>query len=947
MPNGAYDPMDSTLPAGPDLTRAALVERVRAAGPTLVALAAPAGFGKSSLARRLAAGSAHGAVCDLAGAGTELAVASRLLIALAAEDPTRAEVLAHAEAGLGDDLVSPAERVAVALAAWRAPVPPAWFVLDDLDDAPPELVARLLAERPEQRTVVLCSREPPRLHLSRFAAPHRIVTLRATDLAFGVDEIAEALAGSGADPPLVERVARASAGWPMAVLLLARFAREGRIDALLDRLDDLAYGELHEYLVDQVLASAPPAAIDGLLLCAALANTTEAELQLALGDREASAQFVAYARGSPFVTVGGDGAFAVHPLASSALRAAHAGRLDALLLRLADALRERGKRERAAEAQLARGDRVAAAELLAAVVDLPDGAPSFAYARVLNALEPAQLRAPRLWSTTALLRAFSADGPALLVEADRVCVRGAREAPPATRLALHALRALLATWLGESGAALALVDDLRASSDAAPALAGWLLALRAALTARLGQLGDAERQLESAWTATSGSHVIAGTALLAAATEIARPRGARADERDRLARALERLRAAQLDNLVALGEAEATFGAWLAGEDELAAHHARQLDEAVERDGVRAFAFFAARARGRDAEPAAGDDARWVARGWLLAAAQAPDAATALRCAMRARELALADGAPFPQLLAALALCTLDAEQRQQFAADVALLARRIDAPALHAALARVEDGFLAPFAARYQHPSAAAAAPALAIEIVSGRVLRGGTPLALPEREHALLVALAVRRDAVQRGRLTDALWPDLEEGAARNAFHVCLHRLKARLGDERAIARSDDGYRLGDEVAVDLWEIDRAVAALRANQRLDDAHAARLRALYDRLRASRPPRVEAWDWFEPVERRLRELRCEIAQLLAQRALDAGNPQEALALCHDMIAYDPCDEPTREIAIRAYLASGDRAAALRHYRQYRDVLMSELQCEPSPALAKLVGATT
>jgi DNA-binding SARP family transcriptional activator len=38
-------------------------------------------------------------------------------------------------------------------------------------------------------------------------------------------------------------------------------------------------------------------------------------------------------------------------------------------------------------------------------------------------------------------------------------------------------------------------------------------------------------------------------------------------------------------------------------------------------------------------------------------------------------------------------------------------------------------------------------------------------------------------------------------------------------------------------------------------------------------------------------------------------------------------------------------LAAGDRAAALRHFRQYRDVLQAELQCEPSQSLAKLVGA--
>jgi DNA-binding SARP family transcriptional activator len=36
-------------------------------------------------------------------------------------------------------------------------------------------------------------------------------------------------------------------------------------------------------------------------------------------------------------------------------------------------------------------------------------------------------------------------------------------------------------------------------------------------------------------------------------------------------------------------------------------------------------------------------------------------------------------------------------------------------------------------------------------------------------------------------------------------------------------------------------------------------------------------------------------------------------------------------------------LANGDRAAALRNYRQYRDVLKAELQVEPSAALLALV----
>ncbi len=42
--------------------------------------------------------------------------------------------------------------------------------------------------------VVICSREPLRMHVSRFAPPHRILTLRAGDLAFDEREIAAILA---------------------------------------------------------------------------------------------------------------------------------------------------------------------------------------------------------------------------------------------------------------------------------------------------------------------------------------------------------------------------------------------------------------------------------------------------------------------------------------------------------------------------------------------------------------------------------------------------------------------------------------------------------------------------------------------------------------------------------------------------------------------------------
>jgi DNA-binding SARP family transcriptional activator len=302
-------------------------------------------------------------------------------------------------------------------------------------------------------------------------------------------------------------------------------------------------------------------------------------------------------------------------------------------------------------------------------------------------------------------------------------------------------------------------------------------------------------------------------------------------------------------------------------------------------------------------------------------------------------------------VLAAVAIAELNPARRRALRAEALAFAQRIDAPELHQvleAIGRGDDaGFLAAFVGRYRRDSASTTQSGILVEVVTGRVIRDGQPVTLAEREHALLTAIAMRPEALTRERLTDMLWPDLAESAARNAFHVCLHRLKARLENENVVVRTREGYRLGNDVRVDLWEIDRAVGGLRTSDALDTRQADAVRELYASLRASRPPKFETWEWFESTERHLRELRCEVAQALAKDALDHGRVDDALALCREMIAYDPCDEPAREIAIRAYLEAGDRAAALRHFRQYRDVLMSELQCEPSDALAELVGAGT
>jgi DNA-binding SARP family transcriptional activator len=300
-------------------------------------------------------------------------------------------------------------------------------------------------------------------------------------------------------------------------------------------------------------------------------------------------------------------------------------------------------------------------------------------------------------------------------------------------------------------------------------------------------------------------------------------------------------------------------------------------------------------------------------------------------------------------VLAALAVALLASDEARASAlAEARAAAGEIESLPLRGsveaiAAGRPETGMLATFVARYLRRRPASAPPRLAISIVRGSVASRGAEVALPDRELSLLFALAVRPGEVSRDRLIEMLWPELEADAARNALHVSLHRLRQRLGDESTVVRTINGYRLCSDAQIDLAEIDRQMAALRKQG--DPADGTRdLRALYERVRVAFPARLTAWEWFAPVERHVSEVRCELAQRLAWRALEAGDANEALALAQEMIEHDPCDEAAREIAIKAHLSTGDRAAALRHFQQYRETLRAELQCEPSASLAAVVG---
>ncbi|MHB8146469.1 MAG: hypothetical protein ACYDGM_04295, partial [Vulcanimicrobiaceae bacterium] len=587
----------------PEIRRDELLDRLERVRPKIVALIAPAGFGKTTLARQYLAEEQAWAICDCSGVRDDLDLARRLIPALAAEHPDREQLLTQRELMMGDGGTSIVERVNIAMEAWREPAQ-GTFVFENCEclahsGAARDFFARLLATRPGGRSVVLCSRDSLRMHLTRFAAPHEVMVLRAGDLAFDEAGVRRIFATLIDDERSIERITAVSQGWPIAVLLLKRFAVEGRIATLLDRLDDVAFDELHDYLADEVLASLDVRLVEAIFACACIPHATAADLRGASADVDLADDLSEFAKESPFIARGSGGVYTVHPLLASLLLEHQEERRSALLHRVA-AYHESAKRfVRAAELYLTRGDDIAAARALGQHEVVRDPSPSMPYATLLSQLDRELVqRYPRLWGITALLRTFCADTESLLDEANAIWRTLAPEVGPPERYYVFAFRIVFMSHLGLLDEALELVEafgrEAREAKSRPALIDGYIPYLRALLLARMGQLKEAETTLTRALPMVEHLDVMASGTLLALGADIARVRGERAIERSFLERSIERAQSSGLTNFVAFDVAEALFGAWFAGEDAVVSRYGKELEAYVDRYGVRGFGYLAA-----------------------------------------------------------------------------------------------------------------------------------------------------------------------------------------------------------------------------------------------------------------------------------------------------------------------------------------------------------------
>jgi DNA-binding SARP family transcriptional activator len=915
---------------------------------------AAAGFGKSTFAREYAALFPARAFVEVNAARDERALSRLTLAACAAlatgGDRERFDALQYAVAAEHFDADDALE---VLGRAWPEPGQKSVLVFESVETLVerPQVLAffgRLLASSPQHCSFVVCSRRPLRLPLSKIAPPHLIVTLRAQDLAFGAAEIESSLLPLQLTKHELAEIERVTQGWPIGVLMLRRFAEEGRLREALTRLDDLTFEETHEYLVEEVLGALAADELDVLLACAAIADALLEDVEAALGP-EAPEALERLLQASPFVQRV-DGAHLVHPLLRAAVERRFVRRSSELARRAAEAHERAGRHLRAAHLLRRLGDLPGTARNLVAQAALPNRVSGSDYSELIASLDAETLRAhPVLRAVTAYPRRFRVDPHLLRSEIEDIW----RTLPATIEFEVRcSIGNTLARQMYETGRfeeAEAILRGLERDAGGVadvPRTAGEAYVARtlACVLARTGRLNEAEAYFRKGYDNAPGAQFVMSRSAIERAL-IERLRGRRDAERRLLDDAIRLASGVHATVHLACALGEAAFAAWLAGEDAAMLDYVERLEECVRRDGMRGFAHFCAAAHGAPREADGSEQPNWLACAGLMAAG-AVEGPARRALLEKAKRDADESNDVFLRVLADVALA-LDDPARDELLVEALTLAASIEAPGPQAAVAQLlagrdEPGVLSSFARRFD--ARERSPERLAVEVLTRTIRRGDAAVDLRDRELALIVALARQRGASTRAELGELLWPELDEQAARDALNSCLYRVRQRLGDGAIVWRRSDGYRLAENVRVDIREIEPWAQTLCQTRRpLRDGERALLSELHARLRDNTLREGEVWEWLEPLAARLAELALAVGERLAQDALARHRFADALAVARDLVARDPCDETARELAIRAHLGVGDRGAATRELRAYREVLARELDAEPSDYLVSLV----
>jgi TolB-like protein/DNA-binding SARP family transcriptional activator/Tfp pilus assembly protein PilF len=190
-----------------------------------------------------------------------------------------------------------------------------------------------------------------------------------------------------------------------------------------------------------------------------------------------------------------------------------------------------------------------------------------------------------------------------------------------------------------------------------------------------------------------------------------------------------------------------------------------------------------------------------------------------------------------------------------------------------------------------------------------------------------------------VSRDRLVAYLWPERDADAARHLLSAAVHVLRKVLGADALLSNGDELALEPARVRVDVADFEAAIAAADWEAAL---------ALYGGpfLGDFNPGGSAELDrWIDGARERLERLHAEALQQLAEQRTGVGDVAGAVELWRRRAALDPYASAGALGLMRALAAAGNRGGAIQHARIHAQLLESEFNADPDPAVAALAEA--
>ncbi|HZA42111.1 MAG TPA: BTAD domain-containing putative transcriptional regulator [Actinomycetota bacterium] len=217
--------------------------------------------------------------------------------------------------------------------------------------------------------------------------------------------------------------------------------------------------------------------------------------------------------------------------------------------------------------------------------------------------------------------------------------------------------------------------------------------------------------------------------------------------------------------------------------------------------------------------------------------------------------------------------------------------------------------------------------------------VVRDGDPVPAPKgrKVWALLALLVLSEVPPTRERLAGLLFS--EAGDPLGALRWNLAELRRLLGDPGVWRGEGAALRITPSTFVD-------VRAVMSGTWVEAIKLPGLgRDLLEGMNFPNSPALEAWLLNE--RRHLHACSANVLRESVVARVESGNAKTALADAAKLIEMNPLDESFQSLMIRAYVAAGDRDAALKQFESCRKLFQRELGVDPDPSVRAALDSPT